>query len=156
MKATTYIAPAVIILLSGTWMVSQRLEIAELNRRSERLEASLASHSAESTNPTSTVSAQSKKATRATPKIDAKTITAEYARTDSSVGELRFHAKYASILEGMSSEELGSVLKDLYAIGATDRVPLNLANTIMPLMFREHFLDAFEHFLPQLRGAARQ
>jgi RNA polymerase sigma factor (sigma-70 family) len=150
MKATTYIAPAVIILLSGTWMVRQRLETAELNRRSERLEASLASHSAESTNPTSTVSAQAKKATRATPKIDAKAITAEYARVDSSVGGMRFYTKYASILEGTSSEEFGTLLKDLVAIGTTDQGASELSRIFMPLMLRQHFLYAFEHFLPQL------
>jgi RNA polymerase sigma factor (sigma-70 family) len=150
MKASTAIAPAVIILLSGTWMVRQRLETAELNRRSERLEASLASHTAESTNSISTVAAQPKKATRATSKIDAKTITAEYARLDGSVGGMRFYTKYASILEGMSSDEFGTLLKDLVAIGATDEGASELARIFMPLMLWQHFLYAFEHFLPQL------
>jgi RNA polymerase sigma factor (sigma-70 family) len=152
MKATTAIAPAVIILLSGTWMVSQRLEIAELNRRSERLEASLASHSAESTNSISTVSAQSTKASQATSKIDAKALAAEFERTVSSVGALRFREKYLSIIEGMSAEELGPLLKDLYAIGAINRDGAKLTGVIMPLMLRNHFPYAFEHFLPQLEA----
>jgi RNA polymerase sigma factor (sigma-70 family) len=151
MKAASYIAPAVLILLSGTWLVSQRLKISDLNQRSHSLEMALTAHSTDSDQAATPQSAQAAKANGAHSKIDLQAMISEFSKSrSSSMAELRFVTKYSEIFKSLSVEELGSVIQELITLGTTDKRASELADRILPMLCRRNFPYAFDHFQSRL------
>jgi RNA polymerase sigma factor (sigma-70 family) len=151
MKASNIIAPAVILLLSGTWLVRQRIKISDLNQRSDSLEMALAASSPDLDQKANPTLIKRGKDNPSKDSTNLQRMIADYKKTKaSSIEQLRFYNKYSGIFNGMSAVELGSLNHQLLALGTTDGVASDLANWIMPALCTKDFPYAFEHFETQL------
>jgi RNA polymerase sigma factor (sigma-70 family) len=168
MKATTYIAPAALIVLSGTWLVSQRLELAALDQRSKVVSQPMNPSQATGKNPINdskpldpsldlpTQIAESALANDSKPLdpfFDLPTLIAESALADKDPGAmLRFQKKYIARFTAMSSEELGSLIGKLLTLGATDKDALSLAKNLLKLSLHKDFPNTFERFQAEIEA----
>lgn len=141
MKTSTYIPPAVVLLLSAAWLVTQHRSAASLETRNDQLASRIEQHSARlavnvSTAPPSQADAMRKQAGAAdagkhTAGIDWRSIaeritTAKASRTDTF--GLRESVKEQ--IAGMSREELLAALHEVSALDAPPQTIDELENIV--------------------------
>lgn len=153
MKATITITltSAVLLLLSGTWIVSQRMKIAALNQRSDSLETALAATSLRPDQETVSVSNKVDGVKPTKGKLDLKVMIADYKNMREGRSPLeRFIEKYKEFMTSLSFEEISALVQELLALGAIDKEAVELADFFMPTLCSEDFPYVFEHFQSHL------